>query len=183
MGSRHHSFLLHHRVPFPIPPQGPFSQEDTHWRGRPPSFSGGPIEPVPPQHRGKGFYLKYFLIPKKRGWSSILDLQQLNAFIYRLRFRMVTLMSIILSLNRKDWFTTLDVEDAYFHIDIHPSCKRFLRFALGSNHYRYRVLPFGLATAPWVFTMLLSFVVAHFHHHRSSVFPCLEDWLLMEKSN
>lgn len=69
----------------------------------------------------KRFYTKYFLIPNtKAGWRHILDFQQLTTYVHRLRFRMVALVSVILSLNRDDWFMGLYMKEAGFHMDIHP---------------------------------------------------------------
>lgn len=77
---------------------------------------------------------------------------------------MVTLLSI--SLNHKV---------AYFHIDIHPAYRRFLKFVASQQHYQYRVLPFGFSTAPGVFTKVLSVVAAHFPWLGDTVYPYLDD--------
>lgn len=111
------------------------------------------IELVPECHKAKGFYSHYFLTEKKTGgWRPILDLRQLNKFIKKQKFKMVTLATIIPALEQDDWFSALDLQDAYFHVTIHPAHRRFLRFTLGSAHFQYRVLPFGLSTAPRVFS-------------------------------
>lgn len=90
----------------------------------------GAIEQVP-AHRGKGFNSHYFLTEKKNGrWRPILTLRCLNNFVKKQKFRMVTLPTIILTLEQRDWFSTLDLQDAYFHVTIHPADRRFLRFAV-----------------------------------------------------
>ncbi|KAG6921327.1 ORF 3, partial [Chelydra serpentina] len=76
-----------------------------------------------------------------------------------------------------DWFSALDLQDAYFHITIHPTPRRFLRFTLGTDHYQYRVLPFGLSTTLRVFSNILTVVVAHFHK-QGVIIPYLDDCLL-----
>ena len=45
-----------------------------------------------------------------------------------------------------------DLKDAYFHVSIAPRHRKFLRFALKDNVYKYLVLPFGLSLAPRTFT-------------------------------
>lgn len=91
----------------------------------------GAVEPVPTQHSGKGFNSKYFQILKKNGdWRHILDLRSLNRFVKIQHFKKVTLAAIIPSLDHGDWFSTLDLQDAYFHIAIH---RRFLVFTLGQD--------------------------------------------------
>ncbi len=41
---------------------------------------------------------------------------------------------------------------AYFHIQVAPHNRRFLRFAFERVAYQYKVLPFGLSLAPRTFT-------------------------------
>ena len=77
-----------------------------------------------------GFYSVYFLVPKSNGsLRPILDLRRLNAFIKRLPFKMLTSAEVLQSVSAGEWFTLIDLEDAYFHVPIHPDHRRFLRFA------------------------------------------------------
>lgn len=45
-----------------------------------------------------------------------------------------------------------DLKDTYFHIQISPNHRPFLRFAFEGVAYQYTVLPFGLSLAPHTFT-------------------------------
>lgn len=54
----------------------------------------------------------------------------------KLRFRVVSLTAIIQSLDLGDWYATLDLKDAYFHISIVPAHRCFLRFVVNHNHYQ-----------------------------------------------
>lgn len=56
------------------------------------------------------------------------------------------LSTIIPALEPGDWFSALDLQDAYFHIIIYPDHRWFLRFTLGTDHYQYKVLPYGLSS-------------------------------------
>ncbi|CAM4530575.1 unnamed protein product [Caretta caretta] len=95
---------------------------------------------------------------------------------------MVTLGTIIPALDQGDWFTALDLQDAYFHISIHPAHRRFLQFTIRHDHFQYRVLPFRLYTAPRVFSKTLAVVVAHLHRHGITLFPYLDDCLIKGNS-
>ncbi len=53
---------------------------------------------------------------------------------------------------QQDWFFSLDLKDAYFHIQIAPQHRRFLWFAFVGVAYQYTVLLFGLSLAPLTFT-------------------------------
>ncbi len=59
-----------------------------------------------------------------------------------------------------DWFVTIDLKDAYFHIQVVQRHRRFLRFAFGGKAYQYKVLPFGLALAPRTFTKCMDAALA-----------------------
>ncbi|XP_050795708.1 uncharacterized protein LOC127044675 [Gopherus flavomarginatus] len=96
----------------------------------------------------------------------------------KLKFRMVSLGTIISSLDPGDWYVALDMQDAYFHIAIFPQHRRFLRFVIDRHHYQFAVLPFGLSPAPRVFTKCMAVVVAYLRRSRIHVFPYLDDWLI-----
>nr|XP_025040076.1 uncharacterized protein LOC112545658 [Pelodiscus sinensis] len=143
----------------------------------------GAIERVPDEFRGKGFYSRYFLVPKKSGgWRPILDLRGLNRFIRKQRFKMTTLAKIMPALNKGDWFAVLDLQDAYFHVTIHIAHRRFLRFVVGDDHFQYRVLPFGLISAPRVFSKTLAVVAAHLRRIGVVIFPYLDDCLIKART-
>lgn len=63
------------------------------------------------------------------------------------------------------------MKDVYFNMNIHYAHRKFLRFMVGPDHYQYRVLPFSLATAPRVFTVVFQVVVAHFKGSGFTIFP------------
>ncbi len=85
---------------------------------------------------------------KDGGLRPILDLRRLNHALMRRPFRMITLKQILSQIRTGDWFCSLDLKDAYFHIQIAPHHRRFLRFAFEGVAYQYTVLPFGLSLAP-----------------------------------
>ncbi|KAJ1187211.1 hypothetical protein NDU88_003990 [Pleurodeles waltl] len=87
-----------------------------------------------------------------------------------------------LALNNGDWMVAVDLQDAYFHIPILKSHRKYLRFVVGSQHYQFVVLPFGLTSAPRVFTKVMSVVAAELRRKGIAVFPYLDDWLIKAKS-
>ncbi len=99
------------------------------------------IEVVPPLDRESGFYSRYFVVPKKDGGlRPILDLRLLNRSVRHLKFRMLTVKQVVSQIRSEDWFVTIDLKDAYFHISILPSHRKFLSFAFGGKAYQYRVI-------------------------------------------
>lgn len=58
---------------------------------------------------------------------------------------MLTLKQILLQFRLGDWFLSVDLKDAYFHIHIAP---QFLRVMFEWVAYQNTVLPFELSQAP-----------------------------------
>ncbi|KAI2657248.1 hypothetical protein H4Q32_030244 [Labeo rohita] len=118
--------------------------------------SPGKIEPAPPAKMESGFYSPYFIVSKKSsGLRLILNLLVLNQSLHRLPFKMLTSKRIISCICHQDWFTAVDLKDVYFHVSILRRHRPFLRFAFEGRVYQYKVLPFGLALSPRVFTKLV----------------------------
>ena len=69
---------------------------------------------------------------------------------------METVDSIVKFLKKGQWLASLDLQDAYMHVPVLPAHRAYLRFAFQNVHYQFKVLPFGLMTAPRVFTKVLS---------------------------
>ena len=77
-----------------------------------------------------GFYSAYFLVHKKTGgFRPILDLCILNQCIARKTFHMLTIRRLLELVQPGDWFTTIDVKDAYFHVKVALKHRKFLPFA------------------------------------------------------
>lgn len=73
---------------------------------------------------------------------------------------MLMLKSILFQVQARDWFVTVDMKDAYFHIQIIQRHKKFLRFTFRGKAYHFRVVPFGLALVPLTFSVHSSRLVA-----------------------
>ncbi len=143
----------------------------------------GAIEMVPPALSESGFYSRYFLVPKKDGGlRPILDLRRLNHALMRRPFRMITLKQILSQIRTEDWFCSLDLKDAYFHIQIAPHHRRFLRFAFEGVAYQYTVLPFGLSLAPRTFTKCMDAALSPLRQMRIRILNYLDDWLILAQS-
>ena len=128
-----------------------------------------------------GFYSRLFLVPKATGgWRPVIDLSLLNKYIYCPSFKMETSTSLRRSVAPGDFAVSLDLKDAYFHIPINPSARRYLRFAFEGQVFQFRALPFGLNISPWIFTRLMDTVMATARRTSSSQHSNYLDDLLLK---
>jgi hypothetical protein len=143
----------------------------------------GAIEPVDPLLQPGGFYSTYFLLAKKDGGlRPILDLRGLNRFLKILRFHMLSTAEVLRTVARGEWFTLVDLKDAYFHVPIAPHHRQFLRFAFQGRRFQFRVLPFGLSLSPRVFTRCVAAALSPLQSRGMKILPYLDDWLICAPS-
>ena len=69
-------------------------------------------------------------------------------------FKMPTLKNVWQLIQQGDFAFSIDLQDAYLHVPIVKHHRHFLHFVWCNVPYQWKVLPFGLATAPRVFTSL-----------------------------
>ena len=125
-----------------------------------------------------GFYSRIFLVAKKTGdWRPVIDLSILNKSLRPQRFKMETTDSIRSSLLPGWWTFSIDLKDAYLHVPIHPSSRKYLRICLGDRVFQFKALPFGLSSAPWLFTKIVSEVKVMVHARGIQLHQFLDDWL------
>lgn len=141
------------------------------------------IESVPRDEVRHGFYSTIFVVPKRQGGlRPILNLRPLNQLIIPKHFKMETLRSIMKGLKKGDYAVTLDLTDAYFHIPIHSQFKQFLRFRFLGKSYQFRAMPFGLRSAPRVFTKIMAVLGAYLRQKLMYIFMYLDDWLMINSN-
>jgi len=128
----------------------------------------------------QGFYSRFFVTPKKEKgkWRSILDLSSLNVYIKDQHFKMETAQSIRDAMVKGEWATSIDLQDAYFHVPIHPRCQKYLRFEVDGEVFQFVALPMGAKPSGQVFTRIVSPVKSIAHKMGIHIHQYLDDWLV-----
>ena len=181
-----------YKIPFRAAPSRPRNPSLTHltvplpsgakpWRRKCSLVKKGAVEfaPLP----SPGFYSRLFVVMKASGsWRPVIDLSLLNLKVLKTSFKMETLQSVLLSVQRGDWMVSLDLKDAYFQVTVHPDSRKYLRFVAFGQVYQFKALCFGLSTAPQVSTRVMALVSAFLHRAGIRIRRYLDDWLIQAAS-
>ena len=121
-----------------------------------------------------------FLTPKRKGgFRMVLNVKKLNRYVANSTFKMENLRNILPLIKVNDWAASIDLVDAYLHVPIARFAQHLLGFAVGNKMYQYRALPFGLKTAPRIFTRIVQTIAAHLRLKGIRIFVYLDDWLVV----
>lgn len=149
------------------------------------NIAKGAVEPVPPPRPGQAvFYSSQFTVPKKDPgkYRQVSNLRPLNQFLSPVPFKMETLATLKSVIRRHDYMTSIDIQDAFFHIPLAAHQQDLYRFRWAGQHYRFVAMPFGLALAPRTFTKILRPVVGHLRSRGVRLLIYLDDILLLAES-
>ena len=96
----------------------------------------------------------------------ILDLSHLNNFIVKKSVKYEDLRTVLQMFSPRMFVFSFDRTSAYHHIDICDEHTKFLSFKWPSakgvmKFYEFKVLPFGLTSAPYVFTKVMRQLVKY----------------------
>ncbi|XP_058827225.1 uncharacterized protein K02A2.6-like [Topomyia yanbarensis] len=109
------------------------------------------IEPVK-DGMDTSFCSSMLVVPKgKDDIRMVIDLRGPNQYIHRTPFSMPTLERILAELDGAQWFSTIDLENAFFHIELDEDSRHLTNFFTEYGMFRCVRLPFGLCNAPDIF--------------------------------
>lgn len=129
------------------------------------------------------FISSVFLTPKSNGgYRFILNLKTLNKLVYKHHFKMEDIRTAAKLVTKHAYMATIDLKEAYFLVPIHPSHRKYLRFRFNSKLFEFNCLPYGLTSAPFVFTKLLKPLLALLRGQGHTLVAYLDDILCIGKS-
>ena len=116
----------------------------------------------------------------------VLDLRYVNQFLPKHKFKYEGLNLVPQMFEKGDHFFTFDLKSGYHHVDIHVDFWTYLGFSWGlgttRKYYMFKVLPFGLASACYVFTKLLRPLVKRWRSKGIRVVVYIDDGMGASKT-
>ena len=105
----------------------------------------------------------------------ILDLRELNKHLLAPKFKYEDISTLRHMFEVGEHFFSFDLKSAYHHINIDPRYYKYLGFSWDGQYYAFTSLPFGLCTAPSVFTKITRDLVHWWRRSGWKVFMYLDD--------
>ena len=96
----------------------------------------------------------------------ILDLRSVNLHLYKQKVVFDNINTVLQYLEKDDYMFSFDLKSGYHHVEIFYPHTQFLGFSWIDDQgklqfFKFKALPFGLSSAPYIFTKLLRPVVAY----------------------
>ena len=85
-------------------------------------------------------------------FRPVVNPRPLNRFVSKKHFKMENAHMFRSLLQSGDWMVTIDLKDAFLLVPIVEQHRKLLRFQWREALYEFQCLPFGLMSAPRVFT-------------------------------
>ena len=76
----------------------------------------------------------------------------------------------------------IDLKDAYYHIPVGKDLQKFLQFQWKGTVYRFRCMPFGITSAPRIFTKVMKLVLSKIRSMGIRIVGYIDDLLMMAQS-
>ena len=122
---------------------------------------------------------------KKKGTKKLrpcLNLKKFNDCTIYKKFKMEGISTLRDIIRPHDFMTKVDLSKAYHHIPIHPDFRKYLQFCWEGVRYQFLVLPFGLQSAPRIFTKILRPVLGVLRAQGIRIVAYLDDLIILSRS-
>lgn len=128
------------------------------------------------------FVSTIFITPKPNGkFRPVINLRYLNNFVHYEHFKQETFKVVLDIIQKGDFCTSIDLQDAYFSVPISYEFQKYLKFRFNGILYSFVCMPFGLSSAPRVFTKILRPIYAWFRFQNIRCSYYIDDSLNMNQ--
>ena len=121
-------------------------------------------------------------LPEKNNkFHLVLDCHHTNSFVDTPKFSEEGIGSVAELIQDGDQLISVDLENGFHRVDVHPSCRTYLGMRWRGICYVWKVLPFGVNCAPFVFNKILCPVVQFLRENNLRVTLFVDDFFQMAR--
>lgn len=123
------------------------------------------------------------LVPVRKSNGKLrvcLDSRRINALTKKDSYPMRDMKGIFHRLGSANYFSVIDLKDAYFQIPLKEECRDYTAFRTSKGLFRFKVCPFGLTNAPFTMCRLMDRVIGF--DLEPQVFVYLDDIVVATKT-
>ena len=92
------------------------------------------------------------------------DFRQLNKLIKPISYPLPLIDDILALLSKAKYYSAIDLKSGYWQVELDEESKEKTAFVCHKGLYHWNVLPFGICTAPAIFSELMATVLEGFEH-------------------
>ncbi|GBM17825.1 Retrovirus-related Pol polyprotein from transposon 297 [Araneus ventricosus] len=122
------------------------------------------------------------IVRKKDGTPRVcIDYRKLNKVIVKDRFHLPLIEDILDRLQGSRVFITIDLKNAFFHVDVNKDSRKYTSFVTHEGRYQFFKVPFGLCNSPAVFQRYINTIFRPLIND-GIVLPYLDDIIILSSS-
>ena len=140
------------------------------------------VEPSPSQTHGCIF--KMFLVDKKetKERRPVVNMRALSPYVLSPHFKLEGLQVARELIREGDWFSRVDLKDAYLHVPLHPQIRPWFRYRVLGKVFQWRTIPFGFKDSPRMFQKMMVEALTPLRGQGVRLVVYLDDILLISPS-
>lgn len=105
-------------------------------------------------------YCRVVLVKKRNNtFRMCVNFKPLNRLVERDNFPMPVIEDLVIKLRDKRYFSSLDLKNGFYHVDIAENSKKYTSFVVDGGQYEFNKLPFGFANSPAAFVRYINKVL------------------------
>jgi hypothetical protein len=108
--------------------------------------------------------------------------RNLNDYLVVLNFSYTNVSHAVKLSSAGSWYSKLDLSNCYLSFHLHPDAVEHFAFCFEGKHYAFTRMPFGLSSAPYICTQLLSVVAYKLRQLGLVLVRYLDDFLLISST-